>query len=476
MHIQLPKIIQGGLGAGVSNWRLAQAVSRIGQLGVVSGTALDQILARRLQDGDPDGHMRRALAHFPFPNMAKRVQDALFIPGGRKPGEPYKSIGMLSVKSHHWSEELCIVGNFVEVFLAREGHDNPVGINYLEKIQFPHLPSIYGAMLAGVAVVIVGAGIPVEMPGVLDVLAIHQSATYSLHVRGAQPGAHIQSHFDPAAFCEEGVALSPLQRPDFLAIISSDALAGVLVKKATGKVDGFVIEGPLAGGHNAPPRGPMHLTPQGEPIYGPRDAVDLAAMRKLGLPFWLAGSYGSPERLQEALAAGAAGVQVGTAFALCEESGLVPEARHALIAQALVGNAKIFTDPTASPTGFPFKLAQLKGTLSEEGVYQHRHRICDLGFLREAYVLPDGTIGYRCPAEPETAFVAKGGKVEDAAHRRCLCNGLLANIGLPQSFTDGNHELCLITLGDDVAGVGRFCTVDHPDFTAADVVRVMLKA
>ena len=61
-----PLIIQGGMGAGVSNWRLAQAVSRLGQLGVVSGTALDQILARRLQDGDPGGHMRRGLDAFPF--------------------------------------------------------------------------------------------------------------------------------------------------------------------------------------------------------------------------------------------------------------------------------------------------------------------------------------------------------------------------------------------------------------------------
>ena len=46
----LPQIIQGGMGVGISNWQLAQAVSRRGQLGVVSGTALDQMLARRLQD------------------------------------------------------------------------------------------------------------------------------------------------------------------------------------------------------------------------------------------------------------------------------------------------------------------------------------------------------------------------------------------------------------------------------------------
>jgi len=44
---RLPVIIQGGMGVGVSSWWLAQAVARTGQLGVVSGTALDAVLARR---------------------------------------------------------------------------------------------------------------------------------------------------------------------------------------------------------------------------------------------------------------------------------------------------------------------------------------------------------------------------------------------------------------------------------------------
>jgi len=57
-----PLIIQGGMGAGVSNWHLARSVSKLSQLGVVSGTALDVILARRLQQGDPDGDIRRALS------------------------------------------------------------------------------------------------------------------------------------------------------------------------------------------------------------------------------------------------------------------------------------------------------------------------------------------------------------------------------------------------------------------------------
>ena len=60
---------------------------------------------------------------------------------------------------------------------------------------------------------------------------------------------------------------------------------------------------------------------------------------------------------EKPLAEGAAGVQVGTAFALCTDSGVVPEMRRALIIKALAGKARVFTDPVASPTGFPFKVA-----------------------------------------------------------------------------------------------------------------------
>jgi len=127
----LPQIIQGGMGAGVSNWELAKAVSSLGQLGVVSGTVLDGILSRRLQDGDVGGHMRRAFSHFPFPEMAARVLARHFIEGGRPAGTPYRPIPMYSrTGSPRELIELCILGNFVEVFLAREGHDGPVGINH----------------------------------------------------------------------------------------------------------------------------------------------------------------------------------------------------------------------------------------------------------------------------------------------------------------------------------------------------------
>lgn len=85
MHTStLPIIIQGGMGAGVSDWRLARAVSLAGQLGVVSGTAIDLIIARRLQLGDPGGHVRRALVEFPVAEVADRILGRYFIKDGRR--------------------------------------------------------------------------------------------------------------------------------------------------------------------------------------------------------------------------------------------------------------------------------------------------------------------------------------------------------------------------------------------------------
>ncbi|MFC1467737.1 nitronate monooxygenase [Verrucomicrobiota bacterium] len=476
MKSTLPKIIQGGMGFGISNWRLAQAVSRLGQLGVVSGTALDVVMARRLQAGDPGNHARRALKHFPFPKMAQRVLSAFFVPGGVSEGAPYRKLPMSNLDGDGAPQELCIVGNFVEVFLAREGHSSPVGINYLEKIQLSHLPAMYGALLAGASVVLMGAGIPLAVPGILSTLSRHEPVTYPVNVIGADGRNETFNHqFDPARFVEEG-NLPVLERPDFIPIVSSESLASILLRKANGSIEGFVVEGNMAGGHNAPPRGRMTYNAEGEPVYGPRDGANLEAFRKFDVPFWLAGSYGSPEAMQRALAAGARGVQVGTAFALCEESGLLPEVRRELVQAALDGNAHVFTDSLASPTGFPFKVADQAGSLSDASVYEKRQRICDIGFLRQPYRRADNRIGYRCPAEPVAAYVAKGGKAEDAEGRKCLCNALAANIGMPQILPDGTAEKCLVTMGNDLLAVGRFCSGGSPDFSAADVVRVVLGA
>jgi nitronate monooxygenase len=460
------------MGAGVSNWRLAQAVSRLGQLGVVSGTALDQILARRLQEGDPGGHMRCGLDAFPDRQIADRIWQSYFIPGGKGERTPYKVVSPLTKDNPRELVELCMVANFVEVYLARQDHSYPVGINYLEKIQAAHLPCIYGAMLAGVGYVIMGAGIPLKIPGVLDRFVNHQAADYAIHVLGAQEGEDNITRFDPRDYIT--LELAPLTRPKFMPIVSSNTLATTMLKKANGCVDGLVVETRTAGGHNAPPRGKLQLSDVGEPIYGERDAIDIARLRELGVPFWLAGGYGHPEKLREALAQGAAGVQVGTAFEFAWESGLRDDYKVALLAKVIAGEAHVFTDPLASPTGFPFKVAELDGTCSDAKVYAERPRVCDLGFLREAYRTSDGSIAYRCAGEPLSVYLRKGGKVEDTIGRKCVCNGLLANIGYSQVRNGNRVEYGLITAGDDLPTVSRFLKPGQTEYSAADVVTQLL--
>jgi nitronate monooxygenase len=470
--MQFPKIIQGGMGVGVSNWRLANAVSKIGQLGVVSGTALDSLFVRRLASGDPEGDMRRGLDAFPFPEMAKRVWDEYFIPGGKPAGTPYPLSPMHQRRDLRNVVELCIVSNFVEVYLAREGHKNPVGINFLEKVQMPHLSSIYGAMLAGVGYVLMGAGIPLHIPGVLDALAMQQPAEYKLSVIGAVPGQDTAMHFDPLDYVEG--PLPVLDRPRFLSIVSSNTLATTMLRRASGRVDGFVVESPTAGGHNAPPRGKLQLNANGEPIYGERDMVDFAGMRALGVPFYLAGGYGNPQKVREALDQGAAGVQVGTAFAFTRESGLRPDLKGELLAQAVAGTGEVFTDPLASPTGYPFKVALIQGSYSDPVVTAARTRVCDLGYLREPYATPDGNIGYRCAAEPVANYLSKGGKIEETVGRKCLCNSLMANIGFEQTRKDGFVEPALVTIGDDLNTVAQFLAPGRTSYSAADVVASLL--
>jgi nitronate monooxygenase len=367
-----------------------------------------------------------------------------------------------------------VVANFVEVMLAKEGHEGWVGINYLEKVQIPTLPSLYGAMMAGVDYVLMGAGIPTTIPGVLDRMSEGEAAQLSLRVTGAERDEKTLLRFDPAEFTE---GYTPwLTRPRFLPIIASSTLAQMLVRKSNGRVDGFVIEGSTAGGHNAPPRGKIKLNGLGEPVYGRRDVVDLAAIRALGLPFWLAGSYGSPEQVQDAQAAGAAGVQVGTAFAFCQESGISAEIKERVVQGCRAGGLTVFTDPLASPAGFPFKVLGLEDTLSEDCVYDERQRTCDLGFLREGYRREDGTTGWRCPAEPEASYLRKGGLKEETSGRKCICNGLLATIGLGQVRGDGRQEKPVVTSGNDVNSILRYLKEhDAVSYSASDVVDCLLQ-
>ena len=175
----------------------------------------------------------------------------------------------------------------------------------------------------------------------------------------------------------------------------------------------------------------------------------------LGVPFWLAGGYGNAGKLREALEQGAAGIQVGTAFAFSRESG---HARRPEEAADGPGHAR-------SGRGI-YRSAGLADRISVQGgaagrhffalpIYQERKRVCDLGYLREPYAAPDGKIGYRCAAEPVDNYVAKGGKIEDTVGRKCLCNALMANMGHAQTRKDEAVEPALVTVGDDLNTIAQ---------------------
>lgn len=470
----LPTIIQGGMGAAVSNWRLANAVARRGQMGVISGTGLDSVFVRRLQLGDPDGDLRRAMEHFPCKATVQRVLDLYFIPGGKAPDARFKSLPMFRLEPTREHLAVTILSNFVEVWLAKEGHDGVVGINLLEKIPLPNPCSLYGAMLADVDFVLMGAGIPSQIPGILDKCATHDRSTMRIGLEDDTIGGGCELVFDPKTVFD--FPMGNLKRPNFLPIVSSDVLAQALIKRANGSIEGFVVEHHTAGGHNAPPRGGGTRNERGEPVYGARDTADLTKMASFGRPFWLAGSKATPAGYEFARNNGAQGIQVGTLFAFCQESGIEHDLKMNIIEEVKLGKVSIYTDAVASPTGFPFKVAEVEGTLSEASVYEQRTRICDLGYLRRMYRKEDGSIGYRCPSEPNEDYLKKGGMAEDLIGRKCLCNALMANVGVGQTRKNGVTELPLITAGDELVRLVDFIKDRNSAYTAGEVLDYLLAA
>ena len=194
------------------------------------------------------------------------------------------------------------------------------------------------------------------------------------------------------------------------------------------------------------------LARPGEAIYNDLDIPNLEKILASGSPFWLAGGFATPAKLVEALAHGAKGVQVGSVFALSNESGFTHENRSNILNSLADPNMRVLTDASASPTGFPFKVIQNNQTLSNDNLYKERMRICDLGYLRTMYQREKGGIGYRCPAEPLDNYEFKNGQVDQAQGSKCLCNALMADIGLGQRRPDGRTEISLLTFGSDLEG------------------------
>jgi NAD(P)H-dependent flavin oxidoreductase YrpB (nitropropane dioxygenase family) len=513
--LQNIKLIQGGMGVYVSNWRLAKAVAqeRPGvTAGTVSGTGLDIVYVRLLQLGDPGGHIHRALAAFDAQfgvDVGRKICERYFIEGGKAPAARFKQAPMQIVHTQDGSDviplpsqlpvqstdpvaltlaeesiELLIATAYAEVWLAKEGHTGNIFINFLKKIELPLVYTMYGAILAGVNGVIVGAGNPDGLPAACSHLARHEAVTIDLPFLYREAGEVFTVPFEPRKVAGGKLAQAPARRPAFLAIVSLEKLVQALAQSPSQAPDGFIIEHHTAGGHNASPQGPLKKDSLGQPLYDGLDEPNLQAIRQAGLPFWLAGGYGSHEKLQQAIKEGAVGVQAGSIFALAEESGMKPTHRTAILNKLKKGDddAGLVLTTLFSPTGFPFKVVQLDGTLADETVYANRPRVCDIGLLQQyglSKPAADGTrrIFQRCPAAPVEGFVNKRGLEHNTENRRCLCNGLLAGVGLGQVAErkgDLVEEPAIVTLGNHLDGIRRLSHHGQNPYWARDAVMDIL--
>lgn len=458
-----PKIIQGGMGVNISGWLLARTVAILGQLGTVSGVALDRVVAYILQAGDPGSHIRRALANFPYPHIAQKVLDAFF---NDDPSKIKHGVPVFTVKPSHLLISLTICANFALVYLAKEGHTNPVSINYLTKVDMPHIYAIVGSMLGGVDYITMGAGLATKIPQVLEDLSEGRATSYPIIIDG-QKEPYLMK-FNPTEFFGEKLTL---KRPGFIPIISSNLAMDILVKKTpSGSIQAAVNEKPSAGGHNSPPR-EILFDHNGEPIYGEKDKVNHARLLSYGIPIYEAGASASPIIIKWTRSIGLAGIQVGSILALSDESNMLEESKRLARYYGYLNQLKAKTDCRVSPTGFPFKVAQLAGTLGDKKVYKDRTRVCDQKCLANPYAKPDGTIGYRCSAEPVADYIAKGGKIEDTVGRGCLCNGLLANCRIQ---TKDTYEPPIVTLGSDSSFLEHLMDGPNDHYSAEQAINYLL--
>ena len=511
--LQNIRLIQGGMGVYVSNFRLANAVAACHPgvtAGTVSGTALDVVYVRLLQLGDPGGHVRTALAAFDSKfqvDIGAKIIDQYLVVGGKKPHERYRYGPRQTLRTMNGRQtiplpsepaqpvqltvdqeliELLIATAFAEVWLAKRGHEGKVLINFLHKVQLPLVYALYGAMLADVDGIVVGAGNPEGLPEICSRLTQHLPVTTEHALLYRESGETFQVDFDPQMIAGGRLVEQPLKRPAFLAIVSLESQVGALVKSlssvlSTEPPDGFIIEHHTAGGHNAPPQGPLQKDALDQPIYSSQDEPNLEEIRRYNKPFWLAGGYNNREKLREAISAGATGVQIGSSFALAQESGLDPVHKTALLTALQQGtaDADLVRTTLYSPTGYPFKVAQLPDTLADDGVYENRPRICDLGFLQQRGFLKPGPDGERelfarCPAGPLADFKQKRGLPFNAEGKRCLCNGLLAAVGLGQTHPTNGDEPAIVTLGNNLDGVRRLSRLGQMPYWACDVVNDLL--
>ncbi len=437
----MPELIQAGMGAHISCARLANATSRLGALGVVSSVGLRHIVPQQVRAGDDD--TIELAKTFPF---ARYVEDLLsYAPGGKRHTRAIP-IDVPDAVKGALAKRLSVISAYIEVMRAKRGHKGMVGINVMWKCALTVLPSIYGALIAGVDAFLCGAGVPMELPEIVRRMRQGENIDYE-PLTGTSTHVHLQIEED-----EPERVLGDKPMPKLLPILSNFAFCKRLLdtwnKRAEGsRPDAFVLENHAAGGHNAQPRDKSE--------FGEADDINsyFDKVLALGVPVYIAGAFehgGSRKDLLYWQSRGAHGIQVGSRFALSAESGLRDDLKKRTIEASREGALRVLTDARLSPTGFPFKYVPLEGTLGDQAVRDQQKRGCDLGYLLTSRTLiqEDGTERevYVCPAMPEDQYVSLGGDLAETVGRLCLCNALLATAGFNKP-----DRPALVTLGESGA-------------------------
>lgn len=334
-------IVQGGMGVGVSLALLAGAVAHNGGAGIISSAGIDRLVSQR--------NGRRV-----------NTYDAMY----------------------------------EEVSLAKAG-GGYVGVNIMVALQRDYLASVKGALDAGAAAIISGAGLPLGLPAIQD---------------------------------PKDTALIP--------IVSSTRALELICRKWERlgyRPDAVVLEGPLAGGHLGFKIDQVGL--EENKLENLLPPVKEMAQKRGDFPVIVAGGIYTHEDIRSFLAQGADGVQMGTRFLATEESSASPAYKQAVV-QAREEDIVVATDP-GSPCGLPFRVIK-QSPMYVTALHRGRKPKCDFGYV----LLKDEKGNFtRCPAK------------ESNEHHFCICNGLLSSAGA------NPEEEPLYTVGTNAWRVDRILPV-----------------
>lgn len=271
-------IVQGGMGIGISLYELASAVGRKECIGTVSSAALDQLTAKRL------GRDR----------MSQVEATANEIADTRQSG-------------------------------------SIAAINIMYALFSSYEQSIEGAIEGGVDIIISGAGLPMNLPSIVEKFT------------------HTKDH---------AISLIP--------IVSSARALELICRRWDRqgyRPDAVVLEGPKAGGHigwnysQVKKAGANFLKEYDlfAKLLNPVLDVANRYQNDFGpIPVIVAGGIYTHEDITYALSRGAAAVQIGTRFAATEESGGSDLFKQAIV-DASEEDITLATEDWGSPCKLPFR-------------------------------------------------------------------------------------------------------------------------